>query len=85
MGLFSFLSRKVSQDPRDLALLKASQPYNATVAALPPIRGMFVPGSSWLCIGVSGLRTLTGCRCLSGSRKWTQHFGEFAKDATPIC
>ncbi|KAK7927213.1 hypothetical protein PG985_004211 [Apiospora marii] len=40
MGLFSFLSRKASQDQRDLALLKA-QPYNATVAALPPIRGAY--------------------------------------------
>ncbi|KAK7997281.1 hypothetical protein PG989_005321 [Apiospora arundinis] len=40
MGIFSFLSRKASHDQRELALLKA-QPYNATVAALPPIRGAY--------------------------------------------
>ncbi|KAK8127703.1 hypothetical protein PG984_008811 [Apiospora sp. TS-2023a] len=68
MGLFSFLSRKASHDQRDLALLKA-QPYNATVAALPPIRGISAPRPSRFYIGVFVLWTLTG-RPLSGSLRF---------------
>lgn len=42
MGFLGFLSRKPALAPNGQPDLLQAQPYNATVASLPPIRGMYI-------------------------------------------